>query len=91
MLRQREHQREEQTTYVVEERKVVGRGVCETARVRPTIDPVHAEHLNIQPYIYARRELVEPDCTRLPGWRDVTRVEWESVQWQRANCVKNIG
>ena len=54
-------------------------------------DLVHAEHLNMQPYVYAWRELVEPDWTRLPGWRDVTRVEWESAQWQRANCVKNIG
>ena len=25
-----------------------------------------------QPYAYRRRELVEPDWTRLPGWRDVT-------------------
>ncbi len=43
-----------------------------------------------QPYEYRRRELVEPDWTRLPGWRHVTREQWESVQWQRVNCVKNI-
>ena len=43
-----------------------------------------------QPYEYRRRELVEPDWTRLPGWRDVTRAQWESAQWQRAHCVKNI-
>ncbi len=43
-----------------------------------------------QPYRYAQRELVEPDWTRLPGWRDVTEQEWASVQWQRAHCVKNI-
>jgi lysine 2,3-aminomutase len=43
-----------------------------------------------QPYPYGRVELVEPDWTRLPGWRDVTAAEWESVQWQRAHCVKNI-
>ena len=43
-----------------------------------------------QPYAYRRRELVEPDWTRLPGWRDVTADEWASVQWQRAHCVKNI-
>jgi lysine 2,3-aminomutase len=43
-----------------------------------------------QPYDYRRRELVEPDWTRLPGWRGVTRAEWESAQWQRAHCVKNI-
>jgi lysine 2,3-aminomutase len=43
-----------------------------------------------QPYEYRRRELVEPDWTRLPGWHDVTREDWESAQWQRAHCVKNI-
>jgi lysine 2,3-aminomutase len=42
-----------------------------------------------QPYGYRRRELVEPDWTRLPGWRDVTRDQWENAQWQRAHCVKN--
>jgi lysine 2,3-aminomutase len=44
-----------------------------------------------QPYVYRRRELVEPDWTRLPGWRGVTREQWESAQWQRAHCVKNAG
>ncbi len=43
-----------------------------------------------QPYQYRRRELIEPDWTRLPGWHDVTREEWESAQWQRTHCVKNI-
>ena len=43
-----------------------------------------------QPYAYRHRELVEPDWTRLPGWRDVTAEDWASAQWQRAHCVKNI-
>ncbi len=43
-----------------------------------------------QPYEYRRRELVEPDWARLPGWKSVTREQWESAQWQRVNCVKNI-
>src|SRR4029453_5368687 len=43
-----------------------------------------------QPYTYRRPEIVEPDWTRFPGWKDVTASEWESVQWQRAHCVKNI-
>ncbi len=43
-----------------------------------------------QPYSYRRRELVEPDWTRFPGWRDVTAEQWSSVQWQRAHCVKNL-
>jgi lysine 2,3-aminomutase len=43
-----------------------------------------------QPYEYRRMELTEPDWTRFPGWRDVTAAQWESAQWQRVNCVKNI-
>src|SRR5664280_3380095 len=43
-----------------------------------------------QPYAYRRHRLVEPDWTRLPGWRHITATEWASVQWQRAHCVKNI-
>ena len=42
-----------------------------------------------QPYAYQRRALIEPDWTRFPGWRHVTREDWESAQWQRAHCVKN--
>jgi lysine 2,3-aminomutase len=43
-----------------------------------------------QPYRYQRVELVEPDWTRFPGWRDVTAAQWGSAQWQRAHCVKNV-
>ncbi len=43
-----------------------------------------------QPYDYRRAELVEPDWTRFPGWADVTTEQWESAQWQRAHCVKNL-
>src|SRR3954451_11006753 len=43
-----------------------------------------------QPYDYQRRPLAEPDWTRFPGWRTVTTAQWESAQWQRVNCVKNI-
>jgi lysine 2,3-aminomutase len=42
-----------------------------------------------QPYSYTHRELVEPDWTRFPGWRDVSASDWADVQWQRAHCVKN--
>ncbi len=41
-----------------------------------------------QPYPYRRTELVEPDWTRFPGWRDVTAEDWASAQWQRAHCVR---
>jgi len=43
-----------------------------------------------QPYAYQRIELTEPDWQRIPGWSQVTTAEWESAQWQRAHCVKNI-
>jgi lysine 2,3-aminomutase len=43
-----------------------------------------------QPIGYHRRELVEPDWTRFPGWRGVTAAQWCSAQWQRAHCVKNL-
>ena len=43
-----------------------------------------------QPYAYQRRELTEPDWRRFPGWADVTVAQWESAQWQRAHCVKNL-
>jgi lysine 2,3-aminomutase len=54
----------------------------------PTVTELTGSH---QPYQYSRVELVEPDWTRFPGWRDVTVAEWESAQWQRAHCVKNLG
>ncbi|MFC9974483.1 KamA family radical SAM protein [Spirillospora sp. NPDC127200] len=43
-----------------------------------------------QPYAYRRRPLTEPDWRRFPAWRDVTTAEWESAQWQRVHCVKNL-
>ena len=55
------------------------------------MEPEHRDHYRPgQPYPYQRVELVEPDWTRFPGWKDVTTEEWESVQWQRAHCVKNV-
>jgi lysine 2,3-aminomutase len=43
-----------------------------------------------QPYAYRRAELAEPDWRRFPAWSGVTTAEWESAQWQRAHCVKNL-
>ncbi len=43
-----------------------------------------------QPYAYRRSGLAEPDWRRFPGWSQVTTAEWESAQWQRAHCVKNL-
>jgi lysine 2,3-aminomutase len=37
-----------------------------------------------------RREFVEPDWRRIPGFGEATREQWESAQWQRAHTVKNL-
>ena len=48
-------------------------------------------HASEQPFRYPlEREFVEPDWTRLPGYREVSVQEWESAQWQRAHSVKNL-
>jgi lysine 2,3-aminomutase len=58
--------------------------------VRPKHEAGHA-HAAEQPFEYPlKREYVEPDWTRLPGWKDVTKEQWESAQWQRAHTVKNL-
>jgi lysine 2,3-aminomutase len=44
-----------------------------------------------QPFTYpVAREFVEPDWRRFPGWKDVTKEQWESALWQRKNTVKNL-
>ncbi|MEX0983845.1 MAG: lysine 2,3-aminomutase [Actinomycetota bacterium] len=56
--------------------------------------PGHREavaHAAEQPFAYPlEREFAEPDWTRLPGYHDVTRDQWESAQWQRAHSAKNL-
>jgi lysine 2,3-aminomutase len=56
--------------------------------------PGHREaraHPSEQPFRYPlRRKFAEPDWTRLPGFRDVTKDQWESAQWQRAHSIKNL-
>jgi lysine 2,3-aminomutase len=48
-------------------------------------------HAADQPFPYPlKREFVEPDWARLPGYAGVTSEEWESAQWQRAHTVKNL-
>ena len=48
-------------------------------------------HAGPQPYPYPpRRDFVEPDWRRLPGYRDVTEAEWYSAKWQRQHSVKNL-
>ena len=58
--------------------------------IRPKRD-VGKAHAAEQPFEYPlQREYVEPDWTRLPGYADVTREEWESAKWQRSHSVKNL-
>jgi lysine 2,3-aminomutase len=60
------------------------------SNVRPGHRDPHA-HAAAQPFNYPlTREFVEPDWTRLPGYRDATKEQWESAQWQRAHTVKNL-
>src|SRR6185503_18198241 len=57
---------------------------------RPRHEAGHA-HAADQPFEYPlRREYVEPDWRRLPGFRDITKEQWESAQWQRAHTIKNL-
>jgi lysine 2,3-aminomutase len=60
------------------------------SNVRPSHREPHA-HASTQPFRYPlERPFVEPDWTRLAGYRDVTTEEWASAQWQRAHSVKNL-
>src|ERR687896_2260662 len=57
----------------------------------PFFSRVPRAHATAQPFTYPlQRDWAEPDWTRLPGFRDVTRTEWETAQWQRAHTVKNL-
>ncbi len=44
-----------------------------------------------QPFRYPlQRPFVEPDWTRIPGYKDVSKADWESAVWQRKHTVKNL-
>ena len=44
-----------------------------------------------QPFQYPlKRSFVEPDWTRLPGYKGVSKADWESALWQRQHSVKSI-
>lgn len=65
-------------------------GVQEKGKARPKRKAGKA-HAAEQPFRYPlERGFVEPDWRRLPGFRDVTKDQWESAQWQRAHTVKNL-
>jgi len=59
--------------------------------LRPTWKPAGRVHAGEQPFQYPlKREFVEPDWRRLPGYKDVTRDDWETALWQRRHTVKNL-
>src|SRR6267378_3284401 len=44
-----------------------------------------------QPFQYPlEREYLEPDWTRLPGYRGVSRAQWEDATWQRKNTINTM-
>jgi lysine 2,3-aminomutase len=46
---------------------------------------------SVQPFQYPlKRQFVEPDWTRLPGYKGVTQEQWNSALWQRQHSVKNV-
>ncbi|WP_043711707.1 KamA family radical SAM protein [Corallococcus macrosporus] len=54
-------------------------------RAKPEAGPAE------QPFTYPlRREFVEPDWTRIPGYKDVSAADWENSVWQRKHTVKNL-
>jgi lysine 2,3-aminomutase len=64
--------------------------ILEDAVTAVAEESVPAPGAHPQPYAYRHHELTEPDWRRFPGWREVTTAEWESAQWQRSHCVKNL-
>src|ERR1700757_743744 len=59
---------------------------------RPTWKPAGKVHAGEQPFSYPlKREFVEPDWRRLPGYKNVSKEEWETALWQRRHTVKNLG
>jgi lysine 2,3-aminomutase len=55
------------------------------------VQPVPPRKAGEQPFTYPlARAFAEPEWTRLPGYRGVTRDEWESALWQRKNTVKTL-
>ena len=44
-----------------------------------------------QPYRYPlRKEFVEPDWRRIPGFKKASAEDWRSAVWQRKHTIKNI-
>src|ERR1700694_6047577 len=63
----------------------------EKKAARPTWKPAGKVGGGQQPFKYSpEREFVEPDWRRFPGYKNVTKEEWETALWQRRHTVKNL-
>jgi len=57
---------------------------------KPEFKKEVAKSGKVQPYPYHfSMDFVEPDWRRLPGYKNVTKEEWESALWQKRNLVKS--
>ena len=57
---------------------------------RATTEAPHVRAAD-QPFHYPlKRQFVEPDWRRIPGYKNVTQAEWESALWQRKHTIKNL-
>src|SRR6266852_3550846 len=62
-----------------------------TKAPRPTWKPAGKVHAGEQPFTYPlKREFAEPDWQRLPGYKAVSKQDWETALWQRRHTVKNL-
>ena len=53
--------------------------------------PVDASATAAQPFSYPlKREFIEPDWNRIPGYAGVSKADWESALWQRRHTIKNL-
>lgn len=43
-----------------------------------------------QPYEYRRRQIDEPDWSRLPGYVRVSQADWRDAKWQRRKSVTSV-
>src|SRR5579883_758346 len=58
---------------------------------RPTWKPAGRVHAGEQPFANPlKRNFVEPDWRRFPGYKNVSKEEWETALWQRRHTIKNL-
>lgn len=63
--------------------------------MEPTLTPLPSAKTvkpdQAQPFSYPlKREFLEPDWNRIPGYKGTSTQDWESALWQRKHTVKNL-